>query len=277
MARHEEGFFSGGDELRLFWESNTPDAPKAHLGIIHGFGDHAGRYREAIDAWVADGFAVHAFDYRGHGRSGGRRGHVDRWGEYLGDLGYFYERVREAAGSTPLFLLGHSHGGLMLVHFLHQSPEGLQGAVLSAPYLALAFKPPAAKVLGAKLVSGVLPWLPFKTGLTPEQLTRDPEMQVRTAEDPLYGDTASPRWFTESNRAQAEALAFGPKIRLPLFMLCGSDDPVASSTVSRKFFESVGSSDKRFKEYPGMRHEVLNEIGREEVYRDVAGWISSHL
>ncbi len=277
MAKHDEGFFSARDGLRLFWQSNLPDAPRAHIGIVHGYADHSERYRKTIDTWVAEGFAVHAFDYRGHGRSDGRRGYCATFGEYVDDLGLFWNRVRAAAGGKPAFLLGHSHGALMSLHFLARKPADLAGVVLSAPYLKLALKPPAVKLFASKLIAHVIPWLPVKNELTPADLTRDPAHQRATAADPLYNKVVTPRWFTESTRAQDEARTMGGQVRLPVLIVAGSADGVASTPVTRDFFATVGSADKKYVEYPGMLHECLNEVGHEQVWKDISGWILAHL
>jgi lysophospholipase len=277
MPQHDEGFFSAKDNLRLFWVSDVPEQPRAHVALVHGYGDHSGRYRPVVDALVADGFAVHSFDYRGHGRADGRRGHADRWTDFVDDLAVFWARMRRAAGGQKLFLLGHSHGGLMALHWLARDVQGLSGLVLSAPYLRLALTPPALKVLAARLVSPVLPWLPIKSGLKAADLTRDEAIQAATLADPLYLDIATPRWFTESTRAQVQALGTGPSVKVPLLLVCGEKDGVASTVASRAFLESVASADKTYKEYPGMRHEPLTEVGRDEVFRDISGWISKHL
>ncbi|MFZ5469969.1 MAG: alpha/beta hydrolase [Myxococcota bacterium] len=276
----DEGFFSAKDNLRLFWETTRPSdgrVAKAHVGIVHGYADHAGRYRKTIDALAGEGFVVHAFDYRGHGQADGRRGHCDRFEEYVDDLERFWQRVREAAGKTPAFLLAHSHGALMTLHFLRRRPEGLRGTVLSAPYLKLAFTPNPLQVIAARAVGVIVPWLPQKMPLAPETLTRDTQEQHQAAHDPLYNRTLTVRWFVECTRAQAQATRLGPVVTLPVFTLFGSEDAVASPTATRAFFDTIASNDKKLKEYPGMRHEPLNEIGREEVWRDISGWISAHL
>jgi lysophospholipase len=277
MARHDEGFFSAKDNLRLFWESDVPDAPKAHVALVHGYAEHCGRYRPVIDMLVREGFAVHAFDYRGHGQADGRRGHCDSFGEFLDDLELFWGRVRKAAEGKKTFVLAHSHGGLMAVHWQKTRPQGLTGMVLSSPYLKLALKPPGITVLAAKLVGSIVPWTPFKNVLKPEQLTRDPEAQKLVAKDPLYNQVVTPRWFNESNKAQEEALKLGPTFTVPVYFFCGANDPIASSETTRRFFETVGSSDKKLKEYPDRVHECMNDIGKEEVWKDISGWISAHL
>lgn len=277
MPTHDEGFFSARDNLRLFWESDTPEAPRAHVAVVHGYADHCGRYRGVIDHLVKEGFAVHAFDYRGHGQSGGRRGHVDHFDDYLDDLDAFWTRVRDAAAGQKTFLLGHSHGALMSIVWQKRNPVGVAGMVLSAPYLKLALKPPKLKVLSAQVMGKVIPWLPVANVLRPEQLTRDPTLQKEVAKDPLYNHVVTPRWFSEANLAQIEALELAPKIKLPTFVLWGSDDPIAAPQAARIFSDKLGASDKTSKEYPEMVHEPMNDVGREAVWRDISGWISSHL
>jgi len=277
--KHDEGFFSGKDNLRLYWESQLPDGePKAHVILVHGYQDHVGRSKGPLQALGQAGFATHAYDFRGHGKSDGRRGHADQFSDFVDDLDLFVQRVKKNAGGRKVFLLTHSHGGLTAVHWLHRTGgAGIAGVVFSAPYLRLAFAPPRLKVLGARLMGTAIPWLPIKSELTSEVLSRDVAVQQAADADPLYNKTVTPRWFLEANRAQQQALAFGPSIEMPVLMFFGSDDRVADSKAARQLFEALGSRDKKLKEYPGMRHEPMNEIGKEEVFGDLVNWISSHL
>src|SRR5690349_19870755 len=112
-VRHDEGFFSARDHLRLFWSSDVPDAPKAWVGVVHGYGDHSGRYRGPSGHLASEGFGVMAFDYRGHGQADGRRMYCERFEDFVADLQAFWERLRQAAGDGKVFLLMHSHGALM--------------------------------------------------------------------------------------------------------------------------------------------------------------------
>jgi lysophospholipase len=277
MGRRDEGFFSAKDNLRLFWASELPDSPKAHVGLVHGYADHSGRYRQTVERLARDGFAVHVFDYRGHGRADGRRGYCERFVDLVDDLDAFWRRVRQAAGSQKSFLVAHSNGALMTIQWLARKPEGLAGLVLSAPYLKLAITPPPLKVLSARLVGKVIPWIPVKTEITAEQLTSNVEEQRLAVSDPLYLKIVTPRWFTESTAAQEDASRAGPSLTVPVFVFCGEDDQIASPPAARAFFDSIGSADKKFKQYSKMRHEPLNEVAREEVWADISGWISAHL
>ena len=278
MARFDEGFFTGKDGLRLYWMSEQPEQPRAHVVLVHGYGDHVGRYRTTFEALVAQGFAVHGFDYRGHGRADGRRGFCNAFSDYLGDLEVYWERVGAAAGERKRFVLAHSHGALMTATLLGRGGlPGASGAVLSAPYFKLAITPPAVKLMLAKAVGRLLPWLPIPNGLTPEHLSRDEGVQRATRQDPLYHSIATPRWFLESTEAQAQVVGAAPQVKVPLMLFSGAEDGVASVESGRVFFEAVGSADKVYKVYPGMRHEPLNELGRAEVHQDISNWISAHL
>ncbi len=186
--------------------------------------------------------------------------------------------MRGAAQGRKVFVLAHSHGGLMTVHLLGRGGlEGASGVVLSAPYFKLAITPPALKLMAARAVGRVLPWIPIKTELSPGDLSRDEAVQEAVRQDPLYNHTVTPRWFIESTLAQGRVMTLASEVKVPLFLLSGAEDGVASVESGRLFFESVGSKDKMYKVYPGMRHEPLNELGREEVQRDISNWISAHL
>ena len=277
--RHDEGFFSGHDNLRLFWMSEVPDGdPKAHVIVVHGYQDHVGRYRGVFKSLTDAGLAAHAYDFRGHGQSDGKRGHCERFQQFVDDLDVFIQRVKRQAGNKKLFLLAHSHGALTTVHYLKQKGgSGIAGVVLSAPYLKLAFTPPKLKVLGARVAGNVIPWLPIKSELPVETLSRDVEVQKAATSDRLYNKNVTPRWFTEANKAQAQAMTYGPSIDVPLFLFFGAEDQVAAPAAARQLFDTIASRDKRLKEYPGMRHEAMNELGKEEVHGDLVGWISSRL
>lgn len=277
MARRDEGFFSARDNTRLHWQSVLPDTePTCFVGVVHGYGDHSGRYRRFIDFLAGEGIGVMAFDYRGHGKADGRRGDCAKWTDFVDDLEVFWARLRGMAQGKPTFLLAHSHGGLMAVHWALKHPEGIKGLLLSSPYLKLALDPPALKVFAAKAVGLLIPWMPVPTDISFDQLSRDPEWQKETEADPLYGRKATPRWFVQSTQAQADLAGKGRELTLPLFVTVGSADPIASPAATRAFFDTVGSSDKTFDEREGMRHEVLCEVGKEALWADISRWISAH-
>lgn len=277
MPRHDEGFFTTKDNLRLFWESELPDAPKAHLAVVHGYWDHAGRYTELAKYLAEQGIAVHVYDQRGHGQSGGRRGHVERFDQYIDDLAIFWDQVGQAAGGKKTFLLGHSFGGLVSTLFLARKPPRVAGAILSSPLYEYVVKPPPHLVLVAKILVHVLPRLPFKNPLKAEELTRDPERQKIALKDPLYGRLTTPGWFRELNNVLPVARALAPQISVPLLMFSGTKDPVVSHEAVKRFCEQAASTDKTWKPYVDYVHECMNDVGREQVWADISNWISQHL
>ena len=274
---HNEGFFAARDNLRLFWQATLPDAPAAHVGIIHGYGEHSGRYQPLANHLAAQGIAAWAFDYRGHGQADGRRGHGDAFSEYLDDLERFAGRLFAAAEGKPVFLLGHSLGGLILARWLLEpgTARGLAGAIFASPYLALARKPARARVAMGRVVEKVVPWLPLDNGIRPPMLTSDPEMQRAAERDPLFAHIVTPRWFRVSRQAQQEVLARAGEIRLPAQVLVPEADPVAHAGVNVEFFTALGSADKELRRYAGALHEPFNEIPAilERALADVSAWI----
>ena len=283
MNHHQEGHFSAPDGTRLWFERDVPDGARAHVVLVHGYGDHLGRYRTFRDAMLAERIAVHAYDVRGHGRSDGGRGAVRNFSEYTSELEAFLRSSHALAGGAPLFIVAHSHGALIVLRWLAGSGAeaaralGLRGLVISSPYLGLAFTPPGWKTMPAVLLSKIAPDLPIPTGLASADLSRDPAWQRATDDDPLYGRKGTPRWYTEHTQAQRDVLAAGARLQIPVLLLLPGEDPIASAPVSRRWFEALTTPDRRLREWPSMRHEIFNEIGKEEVYAETSRWISEHL
>jgi alpha-beta hydrolase superfamily lysophospholipase len=260
-----DGFFPAKDNLRLYVREIRPSTARAEVFILHGYGDHGGRYLEVMRHLAGQGYAAHALDFRGHGQADGRRGHVYRFSEYLDDLEVFLGRVKERAQGRKVF---------GLAHITHLS-AGVAGTVLVSPYLKLAFAPPRFLAAISGLLSKTVPFLHVANPLKAEMLTRDTAIQQATQADPLYNRNTTPRWFTESNRAQLEVTLRAPEYVWPTLMLLGSADPVADPQAGRTLFPRLGSKDKELIEYPEFRHEVLNEIGRERAYADLTRWLEA--
>jgi lysophospholipase len=279
--RIDEGFFAAKDNLRLYWRSARPaeaSATRAHLALVHGYAEHSGRYRELMEHLAGRGVAVHAFDYRGHGQSDGRRAYVERFSDYTDDLEVLLGHARQDAQGQPLFLFGHSLGALIALRFvLAARREGIAGLVLSSPFLKLAFEPPRLKVLAARMAERILPWMPFSNGLAVEQLTHDRAIQEATRADPLYFHTTTPRWFLQTVAAQAEVRSRASELRLPCLVLFGSADPIAAPEASQRLWAVAAAQDKTLKVYDGMLHELFNEVGRQQVMADLDLWLDAHI
>jgi alpha-beta hydrolase superfamily lysophospholipase len=276
-ARHEEGFLNSADHLRLYWQRFTPERAVATAVVLHGGGDHCGRYPGITAALVRAGFQVAMVDFRGHGQSDGRRWHVDAFSDYLHDLDAFIAKLsQDGVARDRLFFVGHSQGGLIAALWAIRHARLLSGVVLSSPYFRLALKPPLAKVLAAKLVGRVVPWLPVSAGLQISKLTSDPELQRWTDRDPLYGRATTPRWFEEASRAQLEALRRAPELDVPLLVLAAGADEIADVSAARAFVAAAGARDKRIVVYDAFRHEIFNEVGRAEPIGEAVAWLTAH-
>jgi lysophospholipase len=271
-----DGFLPAKDNLRLYVRAIRPPSPRAVVLVLHGYADHSGRYLEVMRHLAEKGYAAHALDYRGHGQADGRRGHVYRFSEYLDDVDVFLGHVREKAEGRKLFVLAHSHGALiMLLYGINRRETGISGAVLTNPYLKLAFAPPRFLAMISGVLSKLIPFLHVKNELKAEMLTRDTAIQEATQADPLYNRNATPRWYTESNLAQLEVKLRAREYLWPTLLLLGTADPVAAADASREIFSRLGSKDKELFDYEGFRHELLNEVGRERVYADVTRWLEA--
>jgi alpha-beta hydrolase superfamily lysophospholipase len=277
-ARHDEGFLNSADHLRLYWQRYTPPRAKATVLVLHGAGDHGGRYPALTTALVHAGFQVALVDLRGHGQSDGRRWYVDTFSDYLNDVDAFVAKLsQDGIAGERLFAVGHSQGGLLASLWTMRHARLLSGLVLSSPWFRLRTPPPLGKVLAGRIVGRIVPWLPVSSGLDTTQLTSDPEMQRWTDRDPLYGRKATPRWFDEATRAQAEALRRAAEISTPLLVLAAGADPIADPAAERAFFELVSSEDRQWVVYDGFRHELFNEARREEPIGEAVAWLSARV
>ena len=269
----EEGYFSARDGLRLFWHTAKAENPAAHVVVVHGYAEHLGRHAEVTKALASAGYTVHLLDCRGHGQSGGKRAHADNFDQYLSDLELFLARVKEQARGLPVYMVGHSHGGLIAARYLLDKPEAVRGVVLSSPYFRLKLQVPALKILAGKLMARILPSLPMRNDLKAEQLTRDVAIQNATKADPLYQQIATPGWFTASNGAQETVLRRATEFVTPFLLLFGGADGIADPAAGREFYEAATSKDKQHKQYDGLLHELFHEPERDLVFKDLIGWL----
>jgi alpha-beta hydrolase superfamily lysophospholipase len=258
----------------LYFNATMPaGAPKAMLALLHGYADHGARYLHVMGALAEHGIGSVAVDMRGHGRASGPRGHCDRFAEFLDDAGELARLASDRAKGAPLFLFGHSFGGLVASASAIDAPRAWRGLVLSAPFFGLALEVPAIKVGAAKLASRLVPRLALPSGLSGKDVTHDAARARAYDEDPLVFKKATARWFVETQAAQARTIARAPELRMPLYVVFGGADPIAKLASGRAFFDRVGSSDKTFDERSGLFHEVLNEPVWKEITERIAKWI----
>ncbi len=276
MQQRNEAF-GLGDGLQLYTQSWLPDTPKAVVVISHGYAEHSSRYQHFASYLVENGFAVYALDHRGHGRSEGERANVKVFSEYVSDLGKFITTLREKHPSLKRFLLGHSMGGAIAAQFALEQPNVLEGLLLSSPYLINAVSVPAPLMAVSGFVSKVLPGLPT-IKLDSKDISRDPDIVKTYDTDPLnYRGGTKARFGSELLGAGKYVLSRAGAIKLPVLIMIGSSDRIALPEGGKQLFNGVGSSDKTLKSYDSFYHEILNEIGKEQVYKDVVEWLQNHV
>ncbi len=274
--RHDEGSLAsraGGAPSLHYYTTFPEGAPKAVVGLMHGYAEYGGRYAHVADFWAERGIASIAIDLRGHGRSEGQRGSCEHFDDYLDDASQLENLVRERAPGSPAFLFGHSFGGLVAASLVLAKPAPWRGLLLTAPYLGLALKVPAVKRLAGVIASRLLPTLSLPSGVHGADLTRDSVRARAYDEDPLVFRTANARWFTEAQSAQARTIAGARSMTAPLLVVMGTADRVADLTSVRAFFESAGSKDKHLDVRDGFFHEILNEPEWRGVAEGLAEWM----
>lgn len=249
--------------------------PKGVVLVTHGYAEHAGRYRELAHVIVDAGWACLTYDVRGHGKSPGVRGFIDRFEIYLDDLAAMQAAARALVAPTaPLVLLGHSHGSLIVLRALAgERPPEVKAAIVSSPYLALRLAVPGYKKLLARVASKVAPKLAQPNALRVEDLTSDPGKQAERVADKLCLDIATARWFTESAAAQDYVAEHARRIKVPTTWLVGAADPIADPARSKAIAAHVPGAD--YHELAGLKHEVFNETSRAEVFAQVTRVLAS--
>ena len=283
-----EEFLKMKDGVALFLRITAPESGevvRANVVLTHGMGEHIGRYGHVAAALARRGFRFCAYDLRGHGRSGGARGDVANDDLFLRDLRAALERF--SVDGLPLFLYGHSLGGQITLRFILKnaaadSAKGipplppLAGAIITSPWLRLAFEPPRWKTALAKFLLRVWPTFSQSTGMRPERLSSDQAFLAAMPDLQLVYHRMSARMFVAFSAGAETAMAQAERLSLPVLLLHGAEDRVTSPAATREFFQRCGSSDKTLRIYCGMRHETHNERRRELVISDIARWLEEH-
>lgn len=274
--RRSEGHVPGADDTALFHRSWLPQEPSCAVLLVHGFGEHCGRY-EVIGSWLARrGCAVHAYDHRGHGKSDGPRCHVRRFDDYLDDAAAMLARLRDQHPTLPRFLVGHSMGGLVVATLAREraaAARDLAGLVLSAPALIVSVSPWLAGT--ARALRWVAPRATLESGIDPQGLSTDPEVARAYVADPLVQSRLTLGLAAEMFAAIGRTGPGGADVALPLLVLHGTADPICSPAGSEAF--AAAAPNATFRPYPGMRHEIFNEPEQETVFADLFEWISARV
>ena len=275
--QHQEGTFSGSEGLALYYQCWQPDdLARGVLVIVHGHGEHSGRYKHVVNHLVPQGFAVYALDHRGHGRSPGQRGYVNSMADFRGDVRAFVQLAAAANPGLPLFIMGHSLGGLITLDYVLHHPEGLRGVIASAPAVGSVGVSPILLQI-SRLLSRVWPTFSMETGLDVNGISRDPQEVKAYQSDPLVHGKGTARLATEVMDTAVYCQTNAHTLRLPLLMIHGTADPITAPVDSRRLFDNVAAKDKTYIAYEGGYHESHNDIHFQQVVADLLAWLVERL
>ena len=275
MFKATEETIQGGAG-NLFIRAWRPSgAPRAVIAICHGFNAHSGMYAWCGEQFAQKGMAAYALDLRGRGKSDGERFYVERFEDYVDDLDKLIEFAKSREPGLPVFLLGHSAGGVIACLYVLEHQSGVAGLICED----FAFEVPAPDIALA-LLKGISHFVPHAHALAlkNEDFSRDPQVVQAMNEDPLIAHETQPfATMAAIVRADERLKAAFARITLPVFIIHGTADKAARLSGSRFFHEHTGSKNSTLKLYEGRYHDPLNDIGKEEVLADIVAWIETRL
>ena len=246
---------------------------RAAVCLVHGIGEHSGRYADAAERFTEAGISFYTFDLRGHGASSGKRGHTPSFERLFDDVDRIVAEARAAEGEeSPVFVWGHSMGGtIALNHALIRDPA-ISGLIVTSPYLRLGREPSALESLLARLMSLVLPSVTFEMSLDVQALARVPGVAEAYRADPLTHGSISARWFVAARNAARFALDHATELRYSVLLMHGTADALTSVAGSREFSASLGDR-CTYREFRGAYHELHNDVVKDEAYREILTFV----
>jgi len=265
------------DGLDIFAQGWEPDrAPKAVICLVHGHGEHSGRYAHVGAALAKAGYALYGFDQRGHGKSAGARGHTPSYDRLMDDVEDLLGQSAQRYAGLPQFLYGHSMGGNEVLNYAIRRKPQMAGVIATGPWLKLAFEPPAFKVALGRFMNNIAPGFTQASGLETAALSRDQKVVDAYVNDPLVHDKISARTFVSIHDAGLWALAHAQEFPLPLLLMHASADRIISAQASREFAKK-GGKNITLHIWDDWYHEIHNEPGQAEVFKMMTIWMDARL
>jgi acylglycerol lipase len=265
------------DGLQLFAQGWEPGGKvRAVICLLHGLGEHSARFAHLARFLLPTGYAILTFDLRGHGNSEGIRGHFASLDLVMQDVDELITATRERYSDVPVFLYGHSLGGILaLIYVLRRKPD-LAGVIISSPGLKTALENQKAKIALARLLAVFAPALTLPSGLEPQALSRDPQVVADYIRDPLVHDRASLAFANAMLDAIQWTYAHAGEFHLPLLIMHGTADRLAYYQGSQEFARQV-QGDCTLKLWDGLYHEIHNEPEKGEVFAYLLHWLDDRL
>lgn len=271
-----EDTFKGVADRNIFFRTWRPAGTARGVVVIsHGFNAHSGQYAWVAEQFVANGFAVYALDHHGRGKSDGERFYVEKFTDYTTDLHTFVGIAKSREPGLPVFLLGHSAGGVIACNYVLDHPDEMAGLICES----FAFQVPAPDIALSILkgLSHLAPHL-HVLKLNNKDFSRDPAVVAEMDADPLIEDETQPtQTVAEMVRADERLKVEFPLMKLPVFIIHGTEDKATKPSGSQFFYDTAGSADKTLKLYEGHYHDLLRDVDKEIVMADIVNWINACL
>ncbi|MEP5610828.1 MAG: lysophospholipase [Cyclobacteriaceae bacterium] len=270
----ESNYIQSSDGLKLYYIIRKPENPKAVVCLLHGHGEHIGRYEHVVDYLSEKGIASVGFDFRGHGKSEGSRGHMPSMDTVLDDVEESLKFTRVNFLDIPMFLFGHSFGGCVTLTYVLKKPvTELTGFIASSPWLALAFEPPKWKVKMGEYMASVFPRLTLASELDTTHLSKDEELVKEYVSDPLVHNKVSAKFFSETVKAGSYVQQKAEDTKLPGLVYHGDSDQIISFSATKRTAEK--SEKIEFHAFDGVFHEPHNDLEKQKVLSLLESWIST--
>lgn len=271
----DSSFLVARDGVKLFYRYWIPDKPKKILCIIHGHGEHAGRYRMMATRLMERQIAVYCMDLRGHGKSQGKKGHAKSMDLLLSDIEELLKAARVQDLQSPLFLMGHSMGGNLLANYMiSKDSNEVSGFILSAPWFKLKYDPPAWKLKSGLFVGKFWPSFSSRSGLDPSSISRIATEVEKYVEDPLVHDKITVSLYNTIMEGIELAKAQSDKIKKPGLVYHGTGDKIMDWQASKEF--AAANKKMEWKAIEGAFHEPHNDECREEIFKLIGDWVLKH-
>ncbi|XQY91076.1 alpha/beta hydrolase [Metabacillus sp. HB246100] len=256
------------------WESEIEEV-KGVIVIVHGAAEHHGRYKWLVEMWRLEGYHVVMGDLPGQGTTTRRRGHILSFDEYIKEVNLWIQEAKKFG--VPLFLLGHSMGGLVVIRALQEEHQEIKAAILSSPCLGILYKPNKVLEIASRGLNIFAPSFKVESNLNVTIATRNKAVQDIDENDSLYVTKVSVRWYRELIKAMEEAQKqAGDFPDVPILLMQGGEDKIVDKTLVKQWFNKIDSTEKYYKEWKGLYHEIFSEPERDQVFQAAKRFFDAH-
>lgn len=263
-------------DVQIYATCTRPKAIRGVVVVVHGFGEHSGRYAKYIVPMLLDlGLSVVQYDNIGHGKSGGKRGHCPSYDALLDILNQMVKKAQEHYPNLPLFLYGHSMGGNLVLNYALRFTTPIEGIIASSPYLRLAFRPPFWKMALGKLLLRIFPSITMPSGLDPNGISRIPGEVADYKSDPLVHDKVSPTYSFPVMDAGEWAIAHAHQLKVETLLMHGTADPIIDYRGTEDFYQNTKKAE--LKRFEGGYHELHHDECQDEMLAVVRNWLKLRL